>query len=209
MIYEIWSIIRHLFLWSLIPLIWWYFTARKKNFFSWVGLKAIRGDWRKIGVLGAVFFAITAISQTFITPRLLPAGVSAAEAYAGMGFSALIPALSFAISTGVGEEVFWRGFIGKRLIAKFGFSKGNLFQGLLFGLLHGAGFVAMFLFMRLDLQIYRLVVIGFSATFLAGLGGWLLGYLTEKASGGSLIPAILVHGLGNFLLAVAEGFNIT
>ena len=55
---------------------------------------------------------------------------------------------------------------------------------------------------------YRLIFIGFSAIFLAGIGGWILGYLTEKASGGSILPAFFVHGIGNFLLVMAEAFYI-
>lgn len=205
---ELWSIISHLFFWSLIPLIWWFSTARQKKFFSWIGLSRVSGDWKRISVLGVIFFTATIISQIFITPRLLPEGVTTAETYAGMKFSAIIPALSFGISTGFGEEIFWRGFLGKRLIAKTGFCIGNLVHSFLFGLLHGVGFVVMFLVMGLDISFFRLISIGFSATLLAGFGGWLLGYLTEKASGGSIIPAVFVHGIGNFLLAMAEAFYI-
>ena len=41
------------------------------------------------------------------------------------------------IQTGLSEEILFRGFLGKRLIAKFGFAVGNVVQGLLFGTLHG------------------------------------------------------------------------
>ena len=206
MINELWSIIQHQFFWALIPLIWWFFSARQKKFFSWIGFKKVSGDWKKISALGIIFFTATVISQIFITPKLLPEGVTTAETYAGMGFNAIIPALAFGIGTGVGEEIFWRGFLSKRLIARIGFSQGNFIQSFLFGFIHGAGFVAICLLLEIDISLLRLILIFLSATFIAGFGGWLLGYLTEKASGGSILPAIIVHGVGNFSLAMAEAF---
>jgi len=49
-----------------------------------------------------------------------------------------------------------------------------------------------------------LALIGVAALLLAGLGGWILGYLTERGAGGSIIPAILVHGFLNFVLVMEE-----
>lgn len=205
---ELWSVIKHVLWHALLPLIWWLIFARRDNFFNWAGLKKISGRWKEIVLLAFFFFTLTAVSQTYITPRLLPPGVTVAEQYAGMGLAALFPAFCFGLSTGLGEEIFWRGFLGKRLCAKLGFFTGNTMQAFLFGLLHGAGFVVMFIMIGLDISTARLITIGVMATILAGFGAWLLGYLTEKSAGGSIIPAILVHGTGNFLLAMAEAFNL-
>ena len=37
-------------------------------------------------------------------------------------------------------------------------------------------------------------------------GGWLLGYLDEKLSKGSIIPSILLHGFGNFIMVLSTAF---
>ena len=58
-----------------------------------------------------------------------------------MGWSAFPSAFLFGIiQTGLSEEILFRGFLAKRLISRFGFATGNLPQGLVFGLLHGAMF---------------------------------------------------------------------
>jgi hypothetical protein len=53
---------------------------------------------------------------------ILPSGIITAETYTGMGLLAMLPALSFALCTGPGEEIFWSGFLGKRLAVMFGFT---------------------------------------------------------------------------------------
>ena len=40
LIHQILNAIIQVLLFSIIPLIWWFFTARKKeNFFKWLGIK--------------------------------------------------------------------------------------------------------------------------------------------------------------------------
>ncbi|NSW89541.1 MAG: CPBP family intramembrane metalloprotease [Firmicutes bacterium] len=46
------------------------------------------------------------------------------------------------LQTGFSEELFFRVFLTKRLIHKFGFQVGNIVQGLLFGLMHGIMFIS-------------------------------------------------------------------
>lgn len=101
------------------------------------------------------------------------------------------------INTGLSEEIFFRGFLGKRLCSKFGFTTGNLIQGLLFGLLHGA-------MLFIVITPFKALII----TIITGFGGWLLGYIAEKASGGSIIPSWLIHGIGNLILSMLQAFSI-
>ena len=37
---------------------------------------------------------------------------------------------------------------------------------------------------------------------------WLLGWMAEKAAGGSILPGWMVHGVGNLLLSMAEAFGL-
>ncbi|MBO3446131.1 MULTISPECIES: CPBP family intramembrane glutamic endopeptidase [Clostridia] len=184
---------------SFIPFIWWLITARKKeNFFSWIGIKKVDGDYKKIFTCIFIFVFSCIISQVFLVPNLVPDNVTIQSSYAGKGISALIPILLFSmINTGLSEEIFFRGFLGKRLCSKFGFTAGNLIQGLLFGLLHGA-------MLFIVITPFKALII----TLITGFGGWLLGYTAEKASGGSIIPSWLIHGIGNLILSMLQAFGM-
>jgi uncharacterized protein len=196
---------------TIIPFIWWLFLKRKENFFTWIGLKATE-NWKLSGLGILLFFAIIAISQVFIVPNVMPEGFTSAQQYRGTGMAAFIPAIFFGLKTGIGEEIFWRGFLGKRLCAKFGFQTGNMIQAILFGLLHAVPFFVILLKANsqanLDLTLSGLLGIAFIITVFTGFGGWFLGFLTEKVARGSIIPAILAHALGNTLLMMSEAFNI-
>ncbi len=202
------DILMHLLLWSIIPFLWWLIKYRQVNILSWIGLHKVQGKTGNILIWGAIFFALTVISQVFITPKLLPPGITVAETYQGLGTAALIPALAFGLYTGLGEEIFWRGFLGKRLMARLGFWGGNIIHALIFGLLHGVGFSLAIIQAPVEVQLLKILAVGLFATTLTGFSGGMLGYVTEKKAGGSIIPAILIHALGNTLLSLAQAFNI-
>lgn len=77
------------------------------------------------------------------------------------------------------------------------FATGNLLQGLVFGLLHGA------MFFLVTTPLKALII-----TLITGFSGWLLGWMAEKAAGGSILPGWMVHGVGNLLLSMAEAFGL-
>ena len=57
--------------------------------------------------------------------------------FSGKGIGALPAILAYAIlGTALPEEIFFRGFLLKRLQGKLGFLGANLVQSLLFGLIH-------------------------------------------------------------------------
>ena len=99
--------------------------------------------------------------------------------------SILIMAL---LQTSLSEEIFFRGFIGKQLINKLGFKRGNLLQGIIFGLVHF--FLLLFL---IKSSILTLIIIFIFTSF----AGWMIGYIKEKYANGSIIPGWIAHGLGN------------
>ena len=81
--------------------------------------------------------------------------------------------------------------------ASLGFSRGNAIQAVIFALLH------LLLFINY-LPVLSLVAI----TVLAGINGWIMGWLNEQAAGGSVIPSWMLHSLANLLVALGMAFNV-
>lgn len=171
-----------------IPLIWWLFTARKKtSFFRWLGLTRVRTDNpRKLVIATAlvvVFF--TVISLAFV-PAL--AGKTGDSHFSGLGWAALTPMLLKTVyQTAFLEELFFRGFLMKRIAAKFGYGVGNAAQALLFGLMHSV---------PMALQGFS-IPLAIAVTILTGGIGWFMAWLNEKLAGGSILPSYLVHLISN------------
>ena len=113
-----------------------------------------------------------------------------AEAYeTGSILIIILSALLIGIKTGVSEELFFRGFIGKRLIKIFGFKIGNLFQSVIFIFPHYLTFNE-----TPRLEFYLMMIN-------SGVMGYIFGFITEKKGDGSIIPAIFMHGLVNITSA--------
>lgn len=121
--------------------------------------------------------------------------------FAGIGVAAILPAfIENFIGNGVAEEILYRGFICKRFCHKLGYVKGILLQAVLFGLMHNA------LYLLVGLQVglwYHLLLFLFT-----GMAAFLLGWLNEKIFNGSILPGILVHGVGNFLSSMFMAFSL-
>ena len=175
-------------LFSVIPLIWWLITARKKeNFFEWLGLKKPGCDSKKELIISMllIFVGCYLVGQIAIWIR---GDVEAAEsAYKGMGIKALPAVMAYSyIQTGLSEEILFRGFLLKRLIAKFGFVKANVIQAIIFGAIHltmvwgQVGIVAGTM-----IVVYPMIP---AVTF---------AYLNEKKANGSILPSWIIHGTIN------------
>jgi len=182
---------------SFVPFIWWLIKYHKHTtFFKWIGLykpeKCVSNK--------QVVFAIAGYMMIWLITHLPAITIytqPSANAYAGLKFEAVIPILIVCfLQNGVCEELLFRGFIGKRLIAIFGVNIGNIAQAICFGLVH------VLLFPGAGMITYILLIITTS------LGGWMLGYLDEKIFNGSIIPSIILHGLGNFLVNMSKAFSI-
>lgn len=73
-----------------------------------------------------LFIAYGVSTQVLILPVLGDSAVLADDVFSGLGVNGLLPAALYAfVQTGLTEEIVFRGFIGKRLIARFGFAVGN------------------------------------------------------------------------------------
>lgn len=74
---------------------------------------------------------------------------------------------------------------------------GNIIQGSLFGLMHGVLFISIS-------GLLGLVVI----ILITSIAGYLLGWINEKYSNGSIISSWLIHGSVNMIAAMLAMFNI-
>ncbi len=180
-------------LFSVLPFIWWLVSARKKeNFFSWIGLKRIPAENRK-----QCYLTSLAVIGGFI---LLSIGIllmmrdveTATSEFSGKGLGVLPAAFVYAfLNTALPEELLFRGFLLKRLSARFGFGIANLAQSCLFGLLHGI------MFFSLIGPAQALIIV----VFTGGIG-WSMGYVNEKKANGSILPSWMIHGIANLFSAV-------
>ncbi len=193
------SSVMQIILFSLIPLIWWLITARKKeSFFKWIGLKKIEKENKKSSVVNMLPIAISYLIVSFITIYLIKDIETATSEFAGMGVSALLPALIYAIfNTALPEEILFRGFLLKRIASKFGYMIANIIQSTIFGLLHG------FMFFYV-LGIVKTIVI----IFFTGIIAFAMGYINEKKANGSILPSWFIHALSNIFASIVAMFSL-
>ena len=190
------SSIIQIFLFSLIPFIWWLITARKKcGFLNWIGLKKPEGDKHKTLFWGAgvsaVFLILSVVILYFVK------GVETATSdFSGLGVPAIPAILIYAVlNTALPEEILFRGFLLKRISNKFGFTIGNIIQAALFGLLHGVMFFS-------SVGIFKALIV---TVFTGGIG-WCMGYTNEKTAGGSILPSWCIHSIANIFSGICSAF---
>ena len=191
------SAILQILLFSLIPFLAWFFTARKTiGFFNWIGLKKPEISNKKTFALWIAICMLTFAGIWLVAP-LIDRDLTAMAQFAGQGPRLLLGGLVWGmIQTGLSEEIFFRGFVGKRLINLLGFARGNLIQASIFGLLH-----LVMMFPAVGLAIAMILA------FVTGFMGWVMGYVNEKLANGSILPSWIIHGFGNTLAAVLVMFN--
>lgn len=187
---------------SLVPFVVWLvmrrLTRTEESFFSWVGLKRIRTDGAiRFWLLFFAIFAGVCLVSILMIPLIIGDSDSATSRFDGQGASAIPSILIFAvIQTGLSEEILFRGFIGKRCVARLGFAAGNLIQATLFGLLHGVLFI-----MVIDAPR------ALGLTVITGAIGWIEGWMNEKRAGGSIIPSWIFHSLTNIASGIGAALG--
>ncbi len=137
----------------------------------------------------AVFVAVAIIA--YVVLKFIPASLlEGASSYSGQPLNArsiLAALLKEAFYIALGEEVFFRGFLGSWLFRRLGFRWGNLVQATVFLLPH-------LLLLTVSPQIWPVFVVQFCA-------GWGQGWLQYKS--GSIIPGWLVHTATNLVSAIS------
>ena len=192
---ELFGAIIQVILSILIPFIWWFISARKKtNFFAWIGIKKIHheGKWISTVLITVSLVAVYGVLMTILMTMYSDGITAAGSSFAGMGISALPTVFIYGfVRTGLSEELFFRGFLLKRIRSKRGFVAGNTIQALFFGALHGISF-------GIATQNLWVTIL---LTSLPGALGWYQGWLNEKRCGESIIPSWLLHGMMNTVVA--------
>lgn len=195
LINEILGALLQLLFFLVIPFVWWVCKDRKKdNFLSWIGICKVKPE-KSIFVSLIVTILATLLYGIAMNKiiELMPNGITeAGSSFSGMGAQALPAAVIYAFfRTALSEEIFFRGFLLKRVAKRFGFITGNTVQALLFGLLHGVPFALA------TGSIMTLLL----CTLLPGLFGWFEGWLNEKRFGESIMPSWILHGIINTIAA--------
>ncbi|MFJ8100035.1 lysostaphin resistance A-like protein [Lysinibacillus sp. NPDC096212] len=194
------SAIIQVILFSVIPFIWWFFSARKEQtFLTWLGLKKPVIENKGNYFLWSLFIIILLfVPLIIISYFYLDSSTLATNRFTGLSFSALIPALFHSIvQTGLSEELLFRGFLLKRFMHKFGFQMGNIMQSLLFGILHG---LLMFSFIPFGVVVLVVIATAFV--------GYLMGWINERKSNGSIITSWGIHSIVNLIAAFITMFNM-
>ena len=193
------SSIIEIILISFLPFIWWLISAKKKeSFFNWIGLKKIDNKNKKSTLINTIVISLVFMTVSILTLYLIKDIETATSEFKGLRISALLPALIYAIfNTSLPEEIFFRGFLLKRLSNKFGFRIANVIQSIIFGLLHGI------MFFSLVGVVKAIIIILFT-----GIVAYAMGYVNEKKSNGSILPSWFIHALSNIFASIIAIFSI-
>lgn len=194
---KILSSIVQILLFALIPFMWWVISARKKSgFFQWIGLKRISSPKESKTALWIAGTTIVFLAVSVFILYIVRNIETATSEFSGLGMKALPAILVYAVlNTSFPEELLFRGFLLKRLSHQFGFPIGNTVQSLLFGLLHGAMFLAL-----TGIPQAILIII-----FTGGIA-WCMGYVNEKKADGSILPGWCIHAIANLFSGVCSAF---
>lgn len=191
--------IMELLIVSVIPFITWLIWSRKKvGFFDWIGLKPIQSQQK--GRLVLIIFGFTLLSflLSFVLFRWLYSIKTGFADFSGKGIGALPTILAIAIlGTALPEEIFFRGFLLKRLQGKLGFLGANLVQSLLFVLMHALMFIQ-----QTDVLI-AMVIFAYTS-----LIAYVLGAINEKKANGSILPSVFIHALANTVVGLLFAFSL-
>lgn len=184
---------------SIIPVIWWFVASRKEiKLKEWLGFKKIKLYSRKKFFLTLSSTIILFMTFSVVLLYMLRDVTTAVSQFSGLGFRAILPVLLYSfVQTAFSEELFFRGFLNKRLIHKFGFVTGNTIQSICFGLLHGIMFSG-----NVSLDKTILVIL-----FTGGIA-WSMGCINEKSANGSIWPSWLIHGISNMFSSIISLFNL-
>lgn len=119
--------IINLIVFSLVPVIWWFFRHRKETgFFKWIGFyrPQLKSKWWILLIFAVLYYFFYNFDFTqLVDPKTLEyiesSSAVSANVFAGIGFTAILPAfIENFVANGVAEEVLYRGFYREKIIGK-------------------------------------------------------------------------------------------
>jgi uncharacterized protein len=191
------SALLQIVVFALLPFVVYLIKTKSgKGFFDYIGLKRSTKKAYYLSVFGSLFFVFGGVGMAVLNSDIrelltTPPTVTGQLKQMGLNPGSILILLIVALfKTSLSEEIFFRGFVAKRLMDKFGYQSGNILQALFFAIIHVVLFWAL----------TKSGIIFLSFIFLlSGTAGYLTGYLKEKVGNGSILPGWLAHGLGNTL----------
>jgi len=180
-----------------------FYRLRCEKFSGFLGYLGIYGASSK-SVLYATLIAILALAcsliifayfglQHLVLNPDTPAGSLRSN---GFNLAEISKIIVFAwIGTALWEELFFRGFLAKRLINSFGFFMGNTTHSVLFGLMH----VSAYRILKLPIGTNAYILIAIIPSLLA----YSTAYLNEQVAKGSILPSYVAHAMLNTLTPIA------
>ena len=205
MLTEIISALAQVLVFSLIPFIWYVIKHRKvKGFFEWIGLKrsTLKGNLMSllvVAILAGPILILVFLNDDFEAIMTDPKSITGKVKAMGFGMEAILTILVISlIKTSLAEEIFFRGFLAKRLIAWTNYQVGNILQAFIFGIIHTLLFLSI-----THNPLFLTVIFIFPAT-----GAYFKTYINEKLANGSIIPGWIAHGVGNLIAYSVVAFGI-
>lgn len=187
------NLVFQIILFGIIPF-GWYIISRKtsRGFFKYIGIQNPKNKAYskafKITALAYIFSMIVIIILEIVQGGMTSNSFANTYDKGFLIYSSSL--LLFGLQTGVSEEIFFRGFLGKRLIQKYGFLKGNILQTIIFICPH------IMTFGKASFLEFILGMIN------AGIMGFAFGYIMDKKSEGSIIPVIICHAIVNIISSI-------
>ena len=191
--------ILELFIVSFIPFITWLIWSRKKvGFFDWIGLKKVESQKKRRLLLTILGISLLFLLFSIVVFSWFDSSKTATADFSGKGIGALPAILVYAfLGTALPEEIFFRGFLLKRLQSKLGFLGANLVQSLLFGLIHAL------MFIQLIGDLKAMAIFAFIS-----LIAFVLGAINEQQANGSILPSVLTHTLSNTITGLLFALSL-
>jgi len=188
---------------TLIPVLVYIIKTKSINgFWNYIGLKKSNRKANFLAFLATLVLCIPVLflplfNQEFLEVMANPNSVSGKLRQMGFGVETiLIILINAIIKTSLAEELLFRGFITKRLIAITNFQIGNIIQALIFGAIHTV------LFYYITKNVYILT----SIFVFTAMGAYFMAFLNEKLANGSIIPGWIAHGSTNVISFVFVAF---
>jgi membrane protease YdiL (CAAX protease family) len=192
---EIVSTILQVLVFSLVPFIAFLFRKNiNVTFFRYIGLYRPTAQSVKFSIATSLLFIAAGIGMVFfdagvhdivVSPPSVTGKIKTADSAA---VAILLICIIAMIKTSFAEEILFRGFIAKRLVALWGYWIGNLVQSLIFGLVHLALFWKL-----MNPSIFAVLFIFVLST----TAGWGIGFIKVKYANGSIVPGWIAHAIGN------------
>lgn len=184
---------------SFLPFITWLIWSRKKvGFFDWIGLKKVESQKKRQLLLTILGISLLFLLFSIVVFSWFDSSKTATADFSGKGIGALPAILVYAfLGTALPEEIFFRGFLLKRLQGKLGFLGANLVQSLLFGLIHAL------MFIQLIGDLKAMAIFAFIS-----LIAFVLGAINEQQANGSILPSVLTHTLSNTITGLLFALSL-